>query len=88
MYHVTNELIELIEISPFLSHSQIVPGSLQLLAYNAHNATTTQQELNSLAVSLKSCKTVVKKIYEPLRIFTQFRPHFVSTVKKRREKIK
>lgn len=46
----------------------------------------SQQESDSLAVSLKSCKTLVKEIYKPLRIFTHFRPDFVSTVKKSRGK--
>lgn len=47
----------------------------------------TQQESDSLAAILKSCKTLVKEIYKPLRIFTHFRPDFVSTVKKRRKRV-
>ena len=53
--------------------------------YNTHNS-ELQQESDSLAVSLKSCKTPVKDIYKPLRIFTHLRPDFVSTFKKRKEK--
>ena len=38
-----------------------------------------------MAVSLKSCKNLVKEIYKLLRIFTHFRPDFVSTAEKRKD---